>query len=73
MVTQILSILAALGLLGSGAASSLDKLVNKRNDKVTPASKSAVALRFQNGRCCGQGGTDGQPSPPTTPVPLPHQ
>jgi hypothetical protein len=65
MISQILSILAALCLLGSGAAPNLDKLVNKSNDKVTPASKSAMALWLQSGG--GSGGTthtDGQPPNP---------
>jgi hypothetical protein len=73
MIAQLLSILAALGLLGSAAASGLDKPVSGRNDKVTPAaSKSAVALWFQSGG--GSGGTthtDGQPPNPVPPPPPP--
>jgi hypothetical protein len=59
MISRVLSVLAALGLLGSAAASTSDKPVTKRSSTAIPTNKPVPSPLG-----CS---TDGQPLPPMPP------
>jgi hypothetical protein len=59
MIARVLSVLAALGLLGSAAASTSEKPVTKQGSTGAPVSRPVPSPQD-----CG---TDGKPMPPVCP------
>jgi len=56
MISRVISVLAALGLLGSAAASNSDKPITKWSSTGTPVNKPVPSPQSCH--------TDGQPPPP---------